>query len=551
MIYLAVSVLVVVFVILYLDAASKKKSRELIEKIRNRWGSPKTDELNFYRIGRYAALSEQKMPHTLSQQTLDDIDFQQLFVFIDRTTSAVGQQYLFRRLVHPFNSVADLTRTNSLAMAMSQDTAMREETQKELIKLNHAGAYRICNLIDLQVTGRPGWFKYLYANLGLMLGLAVLSFQFPVCLILLIPPVAINMVVHYRSKSYVGSHVNSFPQLNTLMDVSRNILRRCGFTNTDVQESLHQLRNFKWKFFLLDSGDGGMKDDLSQLGSYLSELIKGIFLIEVLAVFSLEKDLKKKGDPISILFDFIGEVDTAISIASLRAGCPETCQPRFLETRKELFAKDIYHPLIQNCVNNNISIVNKSVLITGSNMSGKTTFLRTLVINSILAQSIYTCFAQEFSTPFLRQFSSIRIDDDLFQGKSYFFEEVNIIGLFIEEMQSGYQNLFILDEVFRGTNSIERTALGKAILSYLNRGNNMVVVSTHDIELSGMLKDEYDVYHFSETVENNQLHFDHTLKPGPLKTMNAIRLLELGNFPEEITKEARSLSSGFVEAHQK
>lgn len=176
-------------------------------------------------------------------------------------------------------------------------------------------------------------------------------------------------------------------------------------------------------------------------------------------------------------------------------------------------------------------------------MSGKTTFLRTMMINSILAQSIYTCFAEQFVTPFMRQFSSIRIDDNLFNGRSYFFEEVNVIGLFIEEMQSGHQNFFILDEVFRGTNSIERTALSKAVLSYLNQGNNIVIVSSHDIELADMLGDEYDVYHFTETIENRQLSFDHRLRPGPLRTGNAIRLLELGEFPEEITTEARNLSA--------
>src|SRR5690606_27557345 len=127
-------------------------------------------------------------------------------------------------------------------------------------------------------------------------------------------------------------------------------------------------------------------------------------------------------------------------------------------------------------------------------------------------------------------------------GRSYFFEEVNIVGLFVEAMQSGHQNLFVLDEVFRGTNSLERTALSKAVLSYLNQGNNIVVVSTHDLELAQLLDEDYDGYHFSETIEDGRLHFDHRLKPGPLRTRNAIRLLELANFPDEIVREARSLS---------
>lgn len=547
MFYLAVIGIVILFVVLYLDAASKNRKKERIDKIRNSWGAPKTDDFNFYRIGRYAAVSKVTMRHTLSQQTLDDIDFQQIFAFIDRTTSAVGQQFLFRKVLHPFNAIDDLRRLSSFADRMGVETALREEIQKELIKLDGQGAYDICNLIHLKVARGPTWFKYLYINLILILVLIALSVKFPVCLILLIIPVTINTTVHYWNKMSMSTSLSSLPKLNTVIDVARDILKKANLVNGPVEESLHALKNSKWKLFLLNSSDPTMRDELGQVGSYLSELLRGIFLIEVFALSSLAKDLEKKRSSVSILFDFIGEIDTSISIASLRAGALETCLPRFVETKKEMSAMGVYHPLIRNCVRNDIEIHAKSVLITGSNMSGKTTFLRTMAINSILAQSIYTCFAEEFITPFVRQFSSIRIDDNLFEGKSYFFEEVNVIGLLIEEMQSGYQNLFILDEVFKGTNSIERTALGKAILSYLNRGDNMVIVSTHDAELSDLLKDEYELYHFSETIENGQLHFDHILKPGPLKTRNAIRLLELGNFPEEIIREARSLSADFPE----
>jgi DNA mismatch repair ATPase MutS len=230
----------------------------------------------------------------------------------------------------------------------------------------------------------------------------------------------------------------------------------------------------------------------------------------------------------------------------LRAGTKKTCKPTLVPTLKELFAKNLYHPLIEGCVKNDLLIKNKSILITGSNMSGKSTFLRTLTINSILAQTIYTCFADEFTSPILKQFSSIRIDDNLFDGKSYYFEEVNVMASLLEQVESPFQNLFVLDEVFKGTNTIERIAAGKAILSYLNRKSNIVIVSTHDIELADMLDHEYDLYHFTETVENNGLHFDHRIKPGQLKTRNAIKILELSNYPKEIINEARQICSKIV-----
>ena len=235
------------------------------------------------------------------------------------------------------------------------------------------------------------------------------------------------------------------------------------------------------------------------------DLIKAFFLVEVHVLYHLTRELENKQQHIRSLYHYVGEIDMALSVASLRDGSSKTCQPEFMEKSKTLSITDIYHPLIKKCVTNSILVQSKSVLITGSNMSGKTTFLRTLMINSILAQSIYTCFATEFKTPLLKQFSAIRIDDSLLKGTSYYFEEISIMGSLINEANSGHQNLFISDEVFKGTNTIERIASAKAILSYLNKGDNIVFVSTHDVELTTMLTDEYDLYHFTEVIENDQL----------------------------------------------
>jgi DNA mismatch repair ATPase MutS len=216
--------------------------------------------------------------------------------------------------------------------------------------------------------------------------------------------------------------------------------------------------------------------------------------------------------------------------------------PDFISAKKEISVKGIYHPLIEKCVKNDWVIAGKSMLITGSNMSGKSTYLRTVTINSILAQTIFTCFADRFESPPLKQFSSIRIDDNLFEGKSFYFQEVSSVASLIEASEKDHQNLFVLDEVFKGTNTVERIASAKAILSYLNKNNNIVVVATHDIELAEMLAREYDLYHFTETVESNQLYFDHKLKVGQLKTRNAIKLLELSDYPSEIIEEAKRIS---------
>ena len=144
--------------------------------------------------------------------------------------------------------------------------------------------------------------------------------------------------------------------------------------------------------------------------------------------------------------------------------------------------------------------------------------------------------------PRMRVSSAIRISDDLLNDKSYYFEEVITIKQMIDKSEDEKPNLFLLDEIFKGTNTIERISAGKAVLSSLAKNNNIVFVSTHDIELADLLNDEYELYHFSEKVDNKTVAFDYKLKDGMLKNRNAIRILQINNYPESIIKEAMELS---------
>ena len=177
-------------------------------------------------------------------------------------------------------------------------------------------------------------------------------------------------------------------------------------------------------------------------------------------------------------------------------------------------------------------------------MSGKTSFIRTIGINAITGLTLNTCFAEQFSMRKTKVFSAIRISDDLLNDKSYYFEEVLTIKEMIDNSGSGKPNLFLLDEIFKGTNTIERISAGKAVLSSLAKADNLVFVSTHDIELADLLKDEYELYHFSEKVDHKSVDFDYKLKAGKLKNRNAIRILQINDYPEDIIKEAIEISEG-------
>jgi len=445
--------------------------------------------------------------------------------------------------LHPTNDQKSLQRLNDRAQLFENDKLLREQVQTDLIGLSGTDAYYVSSLLEDRLMEKPSWFYLLYINLAVTFFSICLSFFYPVALIFLILPITINMFVSYWNKSNIFFFLRSFPQLSALINVSERMSDKdLHHDIEEVKTSISALKPFQWKMaFLTPSSDGTIKDELNQVATYLLELLKGFFLLEVLTFFQLIKELESKRNSIRVLFDYVGNIDAALSVASLRAGGQKTCLPEFTPPMKEMQAKKMYHPLIKNCVKNDLKIKDKSILITGSNMSGKTTFLRTVAINSLLAQTIYTVFADEFQSPMLRQFSSIRIDDNLLDGKSYYYEEVNTIGSLIGEVNSSFQNLFLLDEVFKGTNTIERIAAAKAALSYLNQGPNLVIVSTHDLELPGMLQHQFDLYHFSESIENDRLHFDHKIKQGPLLSGNAIRILQLSNYPDQVINEAKEL----------
>ena len=540
--FLIIGVILIFLTLVFLSSNDSKKNKKAIEQIRTNWGKPKTESFYFGGIRSFFEIFDNNKFHQLSEQTINDIDFYSLFKFIDRTTSKVGQQFLFKKLMQPTDSL--INPSQELIEKFMNDSELREQIQLELLKLNNTDVYYISTLLQENLLERPNWLKYLKLDLILIALLIPLTFKFPFLFVVILLIFSFNLLLHYSNKTNALQFIKSFPQLDNLINVSKILIKidRLPHDQT-IENHIKNLKPFQRKLNLINfENKEGVKGEMEFVANYLLELLKGFLLLEVFTLFKVTKELETKQASIIALFNFVGNIDACISVASLRAGNLKTCVPDLTKNVNEVILEGIYHPLVEDCVTNDLSIGEKSILITGSNMSGKSTFLRTFCINSILAQTIFTSFADKFVSPILKQYSSIRIDDNLFQGKSYYFEEVSIMATLIAEVESPFQNLFILDEVFKGTNTIERIASAKAILSYLNRKNNIVMVATHDLELSEMLKSEYELFHFAETIESDELHFDHKIKSGQLQTLNAIKLLELSNYPLDIINEAKQIS---------
>ena len=542
MVYLiiATGVIILMFFILPSILSNKKRDKQL-QTLKDSWGKPNDEFRNFDWIEQFSLLKKDKPFHQLSQQTVNDIDFNAIFNYLDRTISKPGQQYLYYLLLRPTNDLSALQQFDELVVYFQKNEKEREDIQLLLLSLNNPTAHYISGLFGDNIYKKPKWAIWLKVDTVIVICMLLLAFKFKVLLIWLMIPFAVNMLLHLWNKNKAYQFVQSLPQLNRLINTAKTLNNNLS-QKEFVVKSINALHTFQSRFRFLNLSSNSVQGEISQaLGLFFLESVKALFLIEVHSFIICMEELQTKKEDIISLFEFVGGIDAAISTASLRTENPKLCKPQFITPKKQLACNNIYHPLINDCVANSLNIDQKSVLITGSNMSGKTTFIRTIAINSVLSQTVYTCFADAFITPFLKVFSSIRIDDDLLEGKSYFFEEVKTIDTLIQETATSFQNLFILDEVFKGTNTVERVAAAKAVLHYLNKNENIVLVSTHDLELSELLKEQYDLYHFEEQIVNEALSFDHLLKEGKLKTTNAIRLLELSGYPKEIIDEAKQL----------
>lgn len=532
--------LIIVAYLLYKHYREKKLKR-LIDSLKKNWGKPKEREYyNFDTIEQYFINTSNKKTafHIISDRIKNDLDINELFKFIDRTSSKIGQQYLYYKL-RTIENKEKLNEFDKLTELFKNDNELRLRSQIILSQLNSYNAYDLEKLIHDVAIEKPNYTKYLIPLSLTAIISILLGFFYPIFFLVLIPVFSLNIVLHFKNKDNINYYVSAVNQLSLALSVSKNLASfpkiKPYFADLSFIKQVNKIE-LKTKFIGFEKH---LANEFAALAWYIAELIKIQFNIESIIFYRFIDDIVEKNNSIDKLFQFIGEIDSAISTASVKSGEHQTCQPEF-NTKSLIKVKDISHPIIEKCVTNDIELNNKSLLLTGSNMSGKTTFIRIMALNSILAQTLNFSFAKEFSIPFYKVYSSIRITDDLLDDTSYYLKEVLIIKELIEASNDNEPCLFVLDEIFKGTNTIERISGGKAILSYLNRNNNFVFVSTHDIELTDLLQDKnFELYHFTEKIENDEMIFDHKLKKGKLKTRNAIKILELYDYPNEIIADAR------------
>lgn len=252
---------------------------------------------------------------------------------------------------------------------------------------------------------------------------------------------------------------------------------------------------------------------------------------------------KKYGASFTLWMDWLGEVEALYSLGTLSRVRPdETTVPEIVPGGPLLEMDDGKHPLLdpRTVVGNDYTQGGDTVIITGSNMSGKSTFMRTIALNAVLAYAGGTVMAKRFRISPMHIFTSMRVSDDVSEGISSFYGEILRIKQMVTWSEQKKPMLVLVDEIFKGTNSADRIIGAQAAIRKLSHPWMMTLVTTHDFELCA-LADSPEVqgknYHFEEHYEGDAIAFDYKIRPGRCKTTNAQHLMRIAGLLDAETLE--------------
>lgn len=272
----------------------------------------------------------------------------------------------------------------------------------------------------------------------------------------------------------------------------------------------------------------------ARMNVYVSLVINAVLMWDFYWMFRLENWKKNVAENLEHVLDVIAETEALVSLAAYQYANPGYAVPEVSPEPFKLEAENLGHPLIfaTNRSTNNFKTTGpgKTCIITGSNMSGKSTFLRTVGINLVLAQAGAAVDAVKMIFNPVQVYTAMRTEDNLAESTSSFYAELKRLRLLLDLSATGQPVFYLLDEILKGTNSGDRHAGAKALIKQLHRRNASGLVSTHDLELGAMQQEhpEYITnYSFNSTIEGDKISFDYKLHNGLCKSFNASKLMQL------------------------
>lgn len=505
-----------------------------------------------YKPEQFANISHYYLKHKegfgIDDITWNDLNMDEIFKRMNYTYSAAGEEYLYYLLRKPCMDKRELERREELISFFRDHPDERVAFQVIFGKLGRCGKFSIYDYLDYldNLGERSSLTDYLAIAL-VIASIGVMFASLPFGLLMLVCILVYNNVSYFKVKEEIEPYVTSFSYVFRLLEAVKNLKayeRDVLKVEIDIlRGSSNGMNRFKRGSFILMSS-GRMSGSGNPLDMILDFLRMG-FHLDLIKFNQMLAQVRSHISDIDKMITVLGRLEAMIAIGAYRESLEAYCVPRFSE---KLSAEilNMYHPLIEEPVKNDIK-TNKSILITGSNASGKSTFLKTVAINVILAQAVHTCLADSYNGAMFRVVSSMSLRDDVQGGDSYYMVEIKSLKRILDlPGGEGQPVLCFVDEVLRGTNTVERIAASTQILKSMAGKNCICFAATHDIELTHLLEDGYDNYHFSEEIAENDISFSYKIKEGRATTRNAIKLLGIMGYDSGIIHEAEEMAGDFL-----
>ena len=479
----------------------------------------------------------------IDQITWNDLDMEEVYARMNHACSSVGQEYL-KKTLHTlqFNEEV-LKERDAKAEALSDAPALVKELQKVFKGL---GKTKKVSFLDhifriREVKSQGNAIHYILILL-LLVAIALIFVKPAIGIIALVVMIAVNIGLYFKFKAGVEGYFNSLKYLVSMVIAASKInkLPMGEAFSADMERLRKDVKIFaplkRGSWLITNSVSGSLID-------VIMDYIRMIFHVDLIKFNSMKKCASEHEAEIQVLYDTLGEIETCICIMQFRKEHSAYCKPVFAE--EGLSVSEVYHPLVSDPVKNSLE-TKRSILLTGSNASGKSTFLKTIAINQIFAQTIYTCLADCYQTRFYQVLSSMALTDNILGEESYFIVEIKSLKRIFDSLNPEQPVMAFVDEVLRGTNTAERIAASSQILKKLSHENALIFAATHDIELTRILEDDMTNYHFTEKVENDQVLFDYLIKEGPSTSRNAIKLLKVYGYDQALIDSAEKMAQNLI-----
>lgn len=556
-ILLFLAAIVILFVIIFIREAfdAKKRERQFIESLYKDYGKIPEKE---YSLERYVRIDSYYQKHAGEGQiddiTWNDLNMDDIFKRMNYTFSASGEEYLYYTLRNTRRTKEELMHLEEVIGFFQEHADERVKIQFLMNQLGYTGKFSLYDYIDnLDYLGERSNAKHIFCNLLFIPLLILMPFQLSLSLMGIIILIIYNIMTYFKYKGEMEPYIVSFSYVTRLIEICEKMVRVpvpvCDEEWQDMKARIAAMNGMRRGSFLVFSSNRGAAT--GNPFDMLIDYVKMIFHVDIIQFNKMLSHLRSHLDDVDALITNVGYVETAIAIGALRNSLEEYCVPELMEEdeadQKEAFCvKDAYHLLIKEPVKNSVS-TDRGVLLTGSNASGKSTFLKTVALNAIFAQTIHTCMAAEYKAPFFEIYSSMSLRDSIDSGESYYIVEIKALKRILDVAENSDRHvLCFVDEVLRGTNTVERIAASTQILKSLAGSRLLCFAATHDIEMTELLKDYYANYHFEEDIRDGDVFFNYKLMQGKATTRNAIKLLEIMGYDASIIAKAADQAERFV-----